>query len=299
MQIDIALPVGWTPENYALLDSGEDYKLERFGGVTLARPDPQAIWQRRLPAEAWQAAAATFSREGEASGSQIAHWTQQRDLPETWPVTWRDLTFLARLTPFKHTGFFPEQAAHWDWLAARISAAGRPIRMLNLFGYTGIATLVAAQAGAQVTHVDAAPKVIEWARENQLASHLDAAPIRWLTDDALKFVRREARRDAHYDLIVMDPPAFGRGTKGEVWKFETSLPQLLDACRDILTPRPIGIIVNSYSIRASALLLANLLGDMMASHRAAGAVSAGELVLPETGHGRVLSTAIYARWEAQ
>ena len=299
MQIEIALPVGWAPDQYALIDSGEDFKLERFGDIVLARPDPQAIWRRHQPVSTWQAADATFRRESEdeAQAGHGAHWSAQRQLPETWPVRWRDLTLLARLTPFKHTGIFPEQSAQWDWLAQRISSAGRAVRVLNLFGYTGAATLAAAQAGAQVTHVDASPKSVEWARENQAASGLEHASIRWLVDDALKFVRREARRDSRYDIVVMDPPAFGRGPKGELWKFEESLPELLDACYDILTPRPLGVLITSYSIRASSILLHTLLGDAMSRRHLHGTIVAGELALQEISTGRLLSTAIYARWE--
>lgn len=299
MQIDVTLPPDWSAEQYALLDAGDGYKLERFGGVTLARPDPQALWPRRLLPAVWDDADATFSREaeGDEATGRGTRWTTRRDLPAAWPVRWRDLTLLARLTPFKHTGIFPEQAAHWDWIARRVRAAGsRQVRALNLFGYTGAASLAAAQAGAQVTHVDAAPKVLEWARENQALSGLQDAPIRWLVDDAQKFVRREARRAAHYDIIILDPPAFGRGAKGEVWKFETALPALLADCRAILSERPLGIVLNSYSIRASALLLGNLLGTMMAGHRVAGAITTGELALAENGAGRLLATAIYARW---
>jgi len=266
----------------------------------LARPEPQAIWQRRLPAATWDAADATFRREAaEAAMGHSAHWAEAQPLPPSWPVQWQGLTMTARLTPFKHTGIFPEQAAHWAWIAERIVAApGRQLHMLNLFGYTGIASLVAARAGAQVTHVDAAPKVIEWARENQALSQLSAAPIRWIVDDALKFVRREARRNARYDLIIMDPPAFGRGAKGEVWKFETSLPQLLETCRAILSERPLGVLINSYSIRASALVLARLLADMLHGHRASGTITTGELALPEAESDRLIATAIYAHWTA-
>jgi 23S rRNA (cytosine1962-C5)-methyltransferase len=299
MQIDVTTPPGWTPDQYALLDSGAGAKLERFGGFTLARPDPQAIWPRRLPEATWAMADATFSREPEPEETlgKGAHWTARVPLPEAWPMHWRDLTMLARLSPFKHTGIFPEQAAHWEWLVTRIRGAGaRQVRVLNLFGYTGIASLAAAQAGAQVTHVDASPKTLEWARDNQAQSGLQDAPIRWIVDDAQKFVRREARRAAHYDLIMMDPPAFGRGAKGEVWKFETSLPSLLTDCRAILTERPLGIVLNSYTIRASALLLGNLLSAMMAGHRVPGTIHTGELALPESGSQRLLATAIYARW---
>ncbi len=300
MRIEIALPAGWEENEYALLDSGGDYKLERFGGVVLARPDPQAIWRRSAPESLWRSADATFAREMDDSDAtgRGARWSARRELPGQWPVRWRDLTLLARLTPFKHTGVFPEQATHWDWLATRVQAAGRPVRFLNLFGYTGAASLAAARAGAEVTHVDASPKVVEWARENQAASGLGDAPIRWIVDDALKFTRREARRGARYELIMLDPPAFGRGVRGEVWKFETSLPSLLVACRDVLAERPLGIIVTSYSIRASALLLAALLDDMLAGHRARGAVTAGELALAQRAAAppRTLATAIFARW---
>lgn len=299
MQIDITPPPGWTPDQYELLDSGDGFKLERFGGYVLARPDPQAIWRRQLAQEIWDQANASFSREIESDEApgKGARWTARTTMPEEWPVRWREITALARLTPFKHTGIFPEQAAHWDWIAERIrGAAGRKVRVLNLFGYTGIASLVAAQAGAQVTHVDASQKVLDWARENQARSGLEAAPIRWIMDDALKFVRREARRAAQYDLIVLDPPAFGRGAKGEVWKFETSLPELLRDTRAILTERPLGLIVNSYSIRASSLLLRNLLADMMHGHRMPGSITTGELTLPTIGSDRLLATAIYARW---
>ena len=302
MHIEIATPQGWAVGEYALLDSGEGYKLERFGGVTLARPDPQAIWPRRQPPPLWEAADATFNRDSEADEmtGRGTRWVAARSLPEAWPVHWRNLTMLARLTPFKHTGIFPEQAAHWDWLTERIRAVpGRQIRLLNLFGYTGLASLVAAEAGAQVTHVDASPKALEWARANQVQSGLADAPIRWLVDDAVKFVRREARRASYYDVIVLDPPAFGRGAKGEVWKFETSLPGLLADCRAILTERPLGIILNSYTIRASSLLLCNLLEAMMAGHRVAGEITVGELALPEVGSERLLSTAIYARWTSR
>ena len=301
MQIDVSLPAGWVPAEYALLDAGAGAKLERFGGVTLARPDPQALWPRHLDDTAWAMADATFSREPEPDegSGQGAHWATRSPLPETWPVRWRDLRVLARLSPFKHTGIFPEQAVHWDWLMACIRAASeRQVRVLNLFGYTGLASLAAAQAGAQVTHVDASPKVLEWARANQSLSGLADAPIRWITDDAQKFVRREARRGAHYDVILLDPPAFGRGAKGEVWKFETSLPSLLLDCRAILSERPLGIILTSYTIRASALLLGNLLAAMMAGHRMAGSIHLGELALAELGSDRLLSTAIYARWQS-
>lgn len=303
MQIFIEYPVGWESEEYALLDSGSDYKLERFGRYLLARPDPQALWQRLLPNKEWELADATFSKEkdseDDAQASKSAHWSAQKTIPESWPVQWDGLTFLARLSPFKHTGIFPEQSGHWQWLQQRIrQQPHRHIRLLNLFGYTGIASLVAARAGASVTHVDASPKSIEWAKQNQDANGMQQLPIRWIVDDALKFVRREARRESHYDLIMLDPPSFGRGAKGEVWKFETSLPELLSACRDILSPQPLGILLTSYSIRASSVLLGNLLDDMLAKTALSGTISVGELALREQTRNRSLSTAIFARWEA-
>ena len=301
MQIPILTPTGWAADQYALLDSGAEYKLERFGAYVLARPEPQAIWPRRLTPEIWERADATFSREGmpEGEGGEgRSRWLTRQPLPASWPVQWQGLTALAQLTPFKHTGIFPEQAAHWDWIAARIaSRPAPPVAVLNLFGYTGIASLVAARAGARVTHLDAAPKVLDWAKEQQSRSGLAEAPIRWLVDDALKFVRREARRNVRYDIIVLDPPAFGRGPKGEVWKFETSLVPLLEACQAILSERPLGMLINSYSIRASALLLGTLLGEMLPPRRHPGTVESGELALHEAApQGRWLSTAIFARW---
>jgi 23S rRNA (cytosine1962-C5)-methyltransferase len=301
MQIAVACAVGWDEREYALLDSGADFKLERFGALVLARPEPQAIWRRSGPEALWQSADATFAREAESAGEpeRSSHWLARRSLPEQWSVRWRGLTLLARLTPFKHTGIFPEQSAHWEWLEQHIARAAGPVRVLNLFGYTGVASLVAARAGAQVTHVDASPKAIEWAHENQTASDLGAASIRWIADDALKFVRREARRGARYDLILLDPPAFGRGTKGEVWKFETSLPQLLAACRDVLAERPLGIAVTSYNLRASSLALAALLDDLGTDAGLHGTVTAGELAIAQrhTVPPRTLATAIFARWE--
>ena len=308
MQIATTIANDWPTDQYQLLDSGAEYKLERFGDYILARPDPQAVWQPRLSHAEWDQADATFSREREsnaiptpannsATPPPSAHWTTRHSLPASWHMHWQGLTLSTRLSPFKHTGIFPEQSAHWVWMRQCIQQApDRELRLLNLFGYTGVASLVAAQEGMQVTHVDASPKTIEWARDNQELSGLTAAPIRWITDDSLKFVQREARRGSRYDMIVMDPPAFGRGPKGEVWKFETSLPQLLAACRDILSDRPIGLLLNSYSVRASSLMLGNLLADMLVNQRRPGTITVGELALPEAHSQRLLSTAIYARW---
>ena len=205
-----------------------------------------------------------------------------------------DLRFWAQPTPFRHLGVFPEQASQWDWMSGLIRAADRPLKVLNLFGYTGLATLAAAAAGATVTHVDASQKAMAWARENQTLSGLADRPIRWLVDDALKFVRREVRRESRYDGLIIDPPKFGRGPKGELWKLEESLPELLDACRSLLSTRPLFVALTVYAIRASAVGLQYLLEPVVAGH--GGTIEVGEMGVAERGAGRVLSSAIYARW---
>lgn len=205
-----------------------------------------------------------------------------------------DLTFWARLTTFRHTGVFPEQSVHWRWIREEIERAGRPIRMLDLFAYSALTTLVAARAGAQVTYVDASRPAMGWARENQTASGLQNLPIRWILDDAIKFLRREARRGVRYDALVMDPPVFGRGPKGEIWRFYESLPVLLDLCGQVLSDRPLLVLINAYAIEASSVMLANLLVDLMAGR--GGSIEAGELGLREQGSERILPAGIYGRW---
>jgi 23S rRNA (cytosine1962-C5)-methyltransferase len=287
--IEVRTPAGW--RDFELLDTGNGARLERYGPYTLVRPEPQATWRPYLSQNRWDDADAIFRRAHEASDG---HWHLRRPIPEQWLMQYDDLTFYARLTPFRHTGVFPEQAEHWRWIREQIRRARRPVNILNLFGYTGLTTLAAAAAGASVCHVDASPKIIEWAKENQAASGLASKPVRWIVDDALKFVRREIRRGVRYDGIIMDPPAFGRGPKGEVWKFESGLPALLTACREILSPQPLFLLVNAYAIRASALMLYNALEDILKP--LGGHLAVGELTLTETSHKRPLSTAIYGRW---
>jgi len=281
--------------DYELLDSGSGQKLERFGAYTFIRPEHQAVWAPALPATRWQAAYAVFlPAGGEETGGK---WENRRPLTADWPMTYKGLKFLAHHTSSRHLGVFPEQAAHWDWMSQLIARARRPLNVLNLFGYTGLATLAAAQAGASVTHVDAARKSVGWARQNQTLSGLQDRPVRWIVDDALKFVQREARRGVCYDGLLLDPPKFGRGPKGEVWDFFTSLPVLLQACRAVLSPRPVFVVITAYAIRASALSLYYSLQAMMSG--LAGSVTAGELVASEKSAGRLLSMAIYARWQAE
>lgn len=279
--------------DYELEDSGNGLKLERFGSYRFIRPEPQAMWQPALPENDWDSAHATFQPTREESGG---HWQMNKTVEADWWMEYKQLKFRAQLTAGRHLGVFPEQAPHWDWMGGLIQAARRPIQVLNLFGYTGLATLAAARAGARVTHVDASKKAIAWARENQAASGLGDRPVRWIVDDALKFVQRDIRRGARYDGIILDPPKFGRGPKGEVWEFFDLFPPLLQACFDVLSPSPLFLVVTAYAIRASALSLYYALQGLSA--QSGGRVSAGELALRESSAGRSISMAIYARWQA-
>jgi 23S rRNA (cytosine1962-C5)-methyltransferase len=281
--------LGW--KDYALLDSGGGMKLEQFGPYRLVRPEAEAIWKQALPAREWQAAAAEFKPSPEENGG---HWDLRKALPERWSMEYHGLQCSIQLSNSRHVGIFPEQASSWDWIGEQVKKAGRPVRVLNLFGYTGMATLAAAQAGAQVTHVDASRKVITWGRENQTLSGLDDRPVRWILDDALKFVEREARRSSQYEGLVLDPPKFGRGPKGEVWEFYKLIPELLQACRQILSEHPLFVLLTAYAVKASALTLFYAVQEMMAPY--AGKVTAGEIVLSEKSAGRQLSTAIFGRW---
>lgn len=292
-------------QDYALLDSGNGQKLERFGNYVFVRPESQAMWKPALTSE-WKNADAVFIPSGEESGG---HWEFKRKVAERWEMTYHPpsphfqeqggLRFWAMTTPGRHLGVFPEVAAHWDWFSNlihhRVHGEHRETNVLNLFGYTGLATLAAASAGAKVTHVDASKKAVTWARENQALSNLTEKPIRWIVDDALKFVQREARRGVKYDGIILDPPKFGRGPKGEVWEVYKSLPNLLEACRACLSAAPLFVVVTVYAVRASAIHVAQAMDDMMEGFR--GKIEMGELVTREQSAGRLLSQAVYARWE--
>jgi 23S rRNA (cytosine1962-C5)-methyltransferase len=280
-------------KDYALLDSGDGQRLERFGPVTCIRPDAEAIWRPTLPEKEWQAAQARFAPSPEENGG---HWEWASPERSRWQMEYKGLRFWAQTGGSKHLGVFPEQASQWDWIQLQVRAVQRPLQVLNLFGYTGLATLAAAQAGARVTHVDASRKVVTWAHENQELSGLEQAPVRWLVDDAVKFVHREGRRGAGYDGIILDPPKFGRGPKGEVWEFYKLLPELLDACRKILSPQPRFVLMTAYAVKASAVTLYYAVEEMMG--RQPGKTEAGEVVLQEKSAGRLLSTAIFARWSA-
>jgi 23S rRNA (cytosine1962-C5)-methyltransferase len=280
--------------DYELLDSGEGEKLERYGPYLLLRPEPEAVWKRSLPAQAWAAAQAVFRPSAEEMGG---HWELLQQIPESWTMGYRGLRFQVQLGASRHVGVFPEQASQWDWLQAQIEAARRPLRVLNLFGYTGLATLAAAQAGAHVTHVDASRKVIAWAKLNQQLSGLEDRPIRWIVDDALKFIQREARRGSQYDGLILDPPKFGRGPKGEVWEFYKLIAELLQVCRQVLSAQARFIVLTAYAVKASALTLHYAVEEMMRSQR--GEVSAGEVILCEKSARRAISMAVFARWKTE
>lgn len=279
-------------QDYALLDSGHGRKLERFGPAILIRPEAQATWAPARPRADWDAAHARFDTSGPTEG----RWQQRHPLPARWAMSYGALRFWVQASQSRQVGLFPENAVHWDWLAAQVQQAGRPLHLLNLFGYTGLASLAAAQAGAHVTHVDAARKAVLWARENQALSGLSDRPIRWIVEDALTYLRREARRGVYYDGIVLDPPAFGRGPGGEIWSFDQLFDALCHACRAVLHAQARCVVATVYTKGVSAAALAAAMARMTAG--LAGAVETGELATVERSAGRRLHNALYARWQA-
>ena len=280
-------------KDYELIDSGNGLKIERFGHYQLARPEAEAVWMPLLPEMEWKRSDAIFTASPEENGG---HWQRNSNMPERWQMRYGGLQFYVQTTASRHVGVFPEQACQWDWITSQILAAKRPLRVLNLFGYTGIASLAAAQAGAQVTHVDASHKVVTWARENQVLSGLEDRPIRWIVDDVLKFTQREVRRGNNYDGIILDPPKFGRGPKGEVWEFYNLLPNLLRTCANLLSKQPAFILVTAYAVKASSLTLYYALDEILRPFQ--GELSVGEVCLQEKNNKRLLSMAIFARWSS-
>jgi len=280
--------------DYALLDSGNGRKLERFGAVTVDRPEPQAMWQPAGARSAWQRADARFSAEEEEAG-EAGRWKSQRVLPASWAIEVMGVSALCRLTSFRHLGIFPEQLPLWQWMLGELAKVdARPPRLLNLFAYTGVASLLAAKAGAEVTHVDASKRAIAWAKANQAAAGLDHRSIRWILDDARKFVAREVRRGKTYHALLIDPPKFGRGPAGEVWEVFADLPALLRDCAALLAPGPASLVLTTYAIRASALATDGLLRDCL--KRRGGALISGELAVIEAAGGRLLPAANFSRW---
>lgn len=283
--------------DYALLDSGGGEKLERYGELTIIRPEAQAMWQRSLPDRDWLAADAVFTGDTDEEGLGRWHFPKA-PLGETFPMAWDGLAYKGRFTSFRHTGVFPEQAAHWRFLAEQLarSERGEPLSVLNLFGYTGIASLVAARSGAEVTHVDASKKAIGWARENQAVAGLEDRPIRWICEDAVKFCEREIRRGRRYHGILLDPPAYGRGPKGEIWQLFDDLPHMLDLCRELVAERALFVVLTAYTIRSSFLSIHELMQEVFGDR--GGRLQSGELAIRTDRADRLLSTSMFSRWIA-
>jgi len=287
-------------EDYQLLDCGDGLKQERWGEFTLVRPDPQIIWPRAGGADGrgrrgWEGWDGFYHRSDSGGGK----WEFRRKLPEHWTIRYGALTFRIQPTSFKHTGLFPEQAVNWDWFSQQIRRrreAGREVSVLNLFGYTGAATVAAAAAGASVCHVDASEGMVKWCRDNAALSGLAEAPVRYIVDDCLKFVRREIKRGRRYDAVIMDPPTYGRGGGGELWKLEDHLWELLTECRQLLSDRPVFFLINAYTARLSPSVVINLLAGLLAD--AGGRIAGGEVGLPIKSDGKILPCGVYGRWEA-
>ncbi len=286
-------------EGYELLDSGLEEKLERYGDFVLARPDPQALWEKRLPESEWKKADAWYERTGKGSlpAGRQGKWHMKNNLPKEWPIVFSGLTFLIRPTSFKHTGLFPEQKPNWEWIEKQCSVhSGQgSVKILNLFAYTGGATLAAAKAGASVVHLDASKTAVAWAGENATLSGLSDKPIRWIVEDALRFVKREVTRDNHYDAIIMDPPAFGHGPKDELWKIEEDFLTLMRSCRALLSEKPLFFLISGYASGYSPLAFAHNLTPL--AEKFGGEIEYGELTIQESGEaGRLLPCGIFARW---
>ena len=281
-------------KDYELIDTGDGEKLERWGDYVLRRPDPQIIWPLFEETGAWKKADAHYHRSQSGGGS----WEYNRKMPEKWTISYDKLKFYIEPTGFKHTGLFPEQAVNWRWMMEKIRTAGRPIKVLNLFAYTGGATVAAASAGAEVCHVDAAKGMVQWAKENVALSGLSDRPVRFITDDVIKFVQREKRRGNKYDGIIMDPPSYGRGPNGEIWKIEDSLFSFVEECLDIVSDKPLFFLINSYTTGFSPTVLSNILKVTM-GRKYKGNISGGEVGIPITASELVLPCGIYGRWESR
>ncbi|MCQ2509268.1 MAG: class I SAM-dependent methyltransferase [Lachnospiraceae bacterium] len=276
-------------KDYEILDTSGGEKLERWDKYLLVRPDPQVIWKTDKKHPGWKKKNGHYHRSSKGGGE----W-EFFSLPEQWSVHYRELTFQLKPFSFKHTGLFPEQAVNWDWCAQRIKEAGRPVKVLNLFAYTGGATLAAAAAGAQVTHVDASKGMVNWAKENAASSGLSDRPIRWLVDDCVKFVEREIRRGNKYDAIIMDPPSYGRGPKGEIWKIEESIFPFVQLCEKILSDDPVFFLINSYTTGLAPAVLTYMLSTVLKGY--GGQVESQEIGIPVTSSGLVLPCGASGRW---
>ena len=281
-------------KDYELIDATGGNRLERWGETILVRPDPQVVWKNEPVSPLWRRADAVYHRSSKGGGS----WEYRRPLPQKWKIGYGALKLVVSPTGFKHTGVFPEQAVNWDWYARKIAAAGRPVKILNLFGYTGGATLACAAAGAQVCHVDASKGIVAWARENAAASTLADKPIRWIVDDCAKFVAREQRRGSLYDGIIMDPPSYGRGPGGEVWKLEDNIYDLIALCAGVLSKQPLFVAVNSYTTGLSPAVMEYILKTTLCG-RYGGRTGCDEIGLPVSATGGVVPCGATALWEEE
>ncbi len=278
-------------KDYEIIDMANGEKLERWGNIKLIRPDPQIIWKNKSFPNEWKNANARYNRSNTGGGA----WEYKKRLPESWQVKYKNLTFNIKPMGFKHTGLFPEQAVNWDWMINKIQQSKRNIKVLNLFAYTGGATVACLSAGASVCHVDSSKGMTTWAKENVESSRLREKPVRFIIEDVVKFVQREIRRGNKYDAIVMDPPSYGRGKNGEVWQFENNIADLVELCMQVLSDDPLFFLINSYTTGISSRVLANLLELNMKNHK--GKITSGEIGLPMKNSNLVLPCGIYGRWE--
>ena len=277
--------------DYQILDMANGEKLEKWNNITLVRPDPQIIWKQKTYPEKWKKADAKYSRSNTGGGA----WNYNKKLPSAWQVKYKNLVFNIKPMGFKHTGLFPEQAVNWDWMINKIKTTNKEIRVLNLFAYTGGATVACLSAGASVCHVDSSKGMVSWAKENVTSSGLQDRKVRYIVDDVVKFVNREIRRGNKYDAIIMDPPSYGRGTNGEVWKFEDNIYDLVELCSKVLTDKPLFFLINSYTTGISSMVLENIL---KLNIHAKGKFSNGEIGIPMQNSNLVLPCGIYGRWES-
>ena len=279
-------------KDYEILDMSNGEKLERWGKYVLVRPDPQIIWKKKTFPEIWKKQNARYRRSKTGGGA----WEYKTRLPENWQIKYKDLVFNIKPMGFKHTGLFPEQSVNWDWMINKIKGAGRPIKVLNLFAYTGGATVACLYAGASVCHVDSSKGMVSWAKENVISSKLQDKPVRYIVDDVIKFVSREIRRENYYDAIIMDPPSYGRGANGEVWQFEENIEELVELCTKVLSKSPLFFLINSYTTGISGEVLSNILKLNLSNLK--GNISCGEIGLPMKESKLVLPCGIYGRWES-
>lgn len=279
-------------KDYELLDCSCGERLERWGKVTLIRPDPQVVWQTPKTHPLWKKADAVYHRSNTGGGQ----WEVHNRIPDRWEISYRDLTFNVKTMGFKHTGVFPEQAVNWDYVSDLIKQQNRPVKVLNLFAYTGAATVSALKAGAEVVHVDASKGMVQWAKENAISSGVIDRPVRWIVDDCIKFVQREIRRGNRYDILIMDPPSYGRGPGGEVWKLENEVYHFVELCREVLSDNPLAVLINSYTAGLSPAVMQYILGALIVP-KFGGTVKSEEIGLPVTQTGLLLPCGATAIWK--